>query len=153
MMSNQEPAYFPLFVDLSEKKIVVIGAGNIAGRRIKTLTQFTRQIKVVAPAIHPSIEALAEEFPLTLERKLYEREDIYSADMVIAATDDAKLNEEIHSVCKCLGILVNVISDKDKCDFHFPGVIKREQLVIGVNAGGKNHKLAKAIREKIEKIL
>ena len=150
MKNNQEPAYFPLFVDLSEKKIVVIGAGNIAARRIKTLTQFTRQIKVVAPAIHPSIKELAEEFSLILERKLYEREDIYSADIVIAATDDAKLNEEIHSVCKCLGILVNVISDRNKCDFHFPGVIKREQLVIGVNAGGKNHKLAKEIREKIE---
>ena len=62
---------------------------------------------------------------------------------MIAGTDDEGLNEDIYSVCKCLGILVNVISDRTKCDFHFPGIVKRDTLVAGVNAGGRDHGRAK----------
>ncbi len=72
---------------------------------------------------------------------------------MIAGTDDEGLNEDIYSVCKCLGILVNVISDRTKCDFHFPGIVKRDTLVAGVNAGGRDHGRAKRARQAIEKAL
>lgn len=153
MTSNEKPAFFPMFVDLSEKKIVVIGAGEIAKRRITTLAEFTENITVVSPTIACDIRELAGQTQIILVEKKYEREDIYGADIVIAATDDVALNSDIHSVCKCLGILVNVVSDKNKCDFYFPGIVKQENLVIGVNAGGVNHKLAKVVRTKIAELL
>lgn len=152
-MKNNEFGLFPMFVDLSQRKIVVVGGGKIAQRRISVLIQFADKITVIAPKVHPNIQLLADDRQIQLKEKRYQREDIYDADIVIAATDDAGVNNEIHSVCKCLGIIVNVISDQNKCDFHFPGIVKREQLVVGVNAGGRDHKLVKSVREKIDDIL
>ncbi|MGI6011052.1 MAG: precorrin-2 dehydrogenase/sirohydrochlorin ferrochelatase family protein [Ruminococcus sp.] len=144
---------FPLFVDLTEKKAVVIGAGKIASRRIAVLSKFTPNITVVADRVDDSVKEMEKEGLLTLRQKRYQREDLYGADLVIAGTDDRQLNNEIYSVCKCLGILVNVISDRNKCDFHFPGIVKKDRLVIGINAGGSDHRLAKKTREQIEDMM
>lgn len=80
-------------------------------------------------------------------------EDIYDADMVIAATNDSQINTDIYNVCKCTGITVNVCSDKHKCDFYFPGIARKENVVIGVTASGDNHRAARETVEKIRKIL
>ena len=152
-MTNHKEAYFPLFINLSKQKIVVIGAGKIATRRILTLSQFTNQITVVAIQTSDEIKALAKTRQVILHEKEYERHDIDDADIVLAATDDRIVNDEIYVAAKAMGILVNVASDKDKCDFHFPGIVKKQQLVVGVNASGENHKRVKTIREKIEQLL
>ena len=113
-------AFFPLFVDISEKKIVVIGGGTIATRRVKTLLPFEPQIVVVAPEVTGELEELEKEEKITIFHRKYQREDIYDAWMVLAATNDPELNNGIYSVAKCLGALVNVASNQGKCDFHFP---------------------------------
>lgn len=141
---------FPLFVDIREKKAVIIGAGKIAARRAGVLAEFCDHITVVAPEIHPDLEELEKQGSIKIVRREYRREDIYDAWMVIAATDDAKLNDEIYSVAKCLGALVNVASNQAKCDFQFPGIIKKDSFVIGVNAAGTDHKGTAELRKKIE---
>lgn len=150
MKDREYTGFFPLFMDMRDKKTVVIGAGRIASRRIETMTQFCRTILVVAPKVSEKVQAMAEEGLITLQRKKYGREDLYGADLVLAATDDPKLNDEIYSVCKCLGIWVNVCSDQKKCDFQFPGIVKRDEVVIGINAAGTDHTKARKIRECIE---
>lgn len=150
---KNDSLYFPLFVDLREKKIVVIGAGTIALRRVKTLMDFSDHITVIAPDMHPEFKNLEKCKNIQLLHKEYQREMILDADMVLAATDNAELNQEIYGVCKCLGILVNVCSDKTKCDFYFPGIVKQDSVVVGITASGKNHGLAKEVRNKIETCL
>lgn len=145
--------YFPLFVDISDKKIVVVGAGKIAARRVKTLVDFGASIVVVAPQIFSELEQLEQEHKITIIRREYQREDIYDAWMVLAATDNEKLNEEIYSVAKCLGALVNVASNQNKCDFHFPGIVKNDSYVVGINGGGRNHHGVAELRGKVEKCL
>ena len=145
--------YFPLFVDISDKKIVVVGAGKIAARRVKTLVDFGASIVVVAPQIFPELEQLEQEHKITIIRREYQREDIYDAWMVLAVTDNEKLNEEIYSVAKCLGALVNVASNQNKCDFHFPGIVKNDSYVVGINGGGRNHHGVAELRGKVEKCL
>ena len=75
------------------------------------------------------------------------------AYMVIAATNDRKLNDEIHRVCREEGIYVNVASDRESCDFYFPGIYMRDEMVVGVTASGLDHKKAKRVREEIQKAL
>ena len=152
-MKKDEYGLFPLFVDLTEKHAVVIGAGKIASRRIETLTKFTPHILVIADRAEEKVLEMAKQGKIKLQIRKYQREDLYGADLVIAGTDDEALNNEIYSVCKCLGILVNVISDRRKCDFQFPGIVKRDRLVIGINAGGNNHRLARETREQIDKMM
>ena len=146
----KEYPYFPLFVDLSEKHIIVIGAGKIAARRIQTLFAFTKNITVIAPEIHSEIETLADGGNIQIFRKFYESKDIDNADMVLAATDSEIINEQVYCDCKQRNTLVNVCNDRQKCDFYFPGIYMEEDLVVGVTASGLDHKKAKRLREEIQ---
>ena len=152
-MKSKEKKMFPLFVDLTEKKVLVAGAGKIAARRVKTLLPFAGEILVEAPEAEKEILDLAEKGEILYRKKPYAREDLYDADMVIAATDSKEVNEDIYSACKCLGIQVNVASDQKKCDFHVPGVLEYDGVVMGFNGGGKDHRKVRQVREKVQEAL
>ena len=145
--------YFPMFIDLSDKKIVVVGGGNIATRRVRTLLQFTRNITAIAPKCTMELQELGKTGYVNLITRPVKRSDFDMAYMVIAATNDWKLNDEIYRVCKEEGIYVNVASDKEKCDFYFPGIVRYKEMVIGINASGLDHQKARRVREAIEKVL
>ena len=144
---------FPMFVDISEKQILVIGGGKVAARRVHTLLDFAGEILVVAPEAEEEIVQLAKEGIISYKKRPYEKKDLNDADLVLAATDDLSLNDEIYSECRRIGITVNVASDKEKCDFHFPGIVKKGSVVIGINAGGNDHRGAKEMRQKLQQYL
>ena len=145
--------FFPMFVDLSDKKIVVVGGGNIATRRIKTLLQFTRNITAVAPKTTMELHELGKAGFVNLINRPVKRSDFTMAFMVIAATNDWKLNDEIYRVCKEEGIYVNVAYDKSKCDFYFPGIYMQDEVVVGITASGLNHKKARKVRVAIQEAM
>ena len=142
-----------MFIDLTEKKVVVAGAGTIAKRRIRSLLNFTNHLTVIAPEVNKELKSLEAEGLLTILKRKCEMEDFYSADLVIAATNDAQINNAIYDTCRKQGILVNVCSDKQKCDFYFPVIAMKDQVVVGITASGKDHKRAKALVEQIRSIL
>lgn len=146
-MSVSKP-FFPMFVDLSKKHVLVVGAGHIAARRIETLKLFCDDITVVAPEIRPEIEGMG-----VARRRPYEPADLDGADLVIAATDDSALNAEIARDCRARAIPVNVISDQTLCDFFFPGVAVSGPVVAGVTASGTDHRLAKRATEAVRDAL
>ena len=145
--------YFPMFIDLSDKNIVVAGGGNIATRRIKTLLKFTRNITVVATKVTQELMDLGKAGTVTLHIRPVKRSDFANAYMVIAATNDWKLNDEIYRVCKEEGIYVNVADDKSKCDFYFPGIYMKDEVVIGITASGLDHSRAKKVRLAIQEAM
>ena len=145
--------FFPMFVDVSDKKIVVVGGGNIATRRIKTLLQFTRNITAVAPKTTMELHELGKAGFVNLINRPVKRSDFTMAFMVIAATNDWKLNDEIYRVCKEEGIYVNVADDKSKCDFYFPGIYMQDEVVVGITASGLNHKKARKVRVAIQEAM
>ena len=144
---------FPMFVDLSAKHVVVVGAGKIAARRVAVLAQFTPRITVIAPKVHADIEALAAEGRVCLVRRAYDMTDISGADIVLAATDDAELNATICDDCRLRDIPVNVSSDRTLCDFYFPGIVREGNLVVGVTAGGEDHTRARHVTGQIRNVL
>lgn len=79
--------------------------------------------------------------------------DLDGMDLVLAATNDVLVDQEIYSLCKKMKIPVNVASDKQKCDFFFPGIVQDENVVVGITASGKNHTQARLVREKIQKVI
>lgn len=135
--------WFPLFTNISGKTVAVAGAGKIAKRRIETLMKFDCYIRVVATEALPEVSAYAEDGKLELRIKPYEPSDLDGADYVLAATNNRQLNHEIYVKCKEDNIPVNVADDKDKSDFYFPGVIRKNGITVGVTAEGKDHDLAK----------
>ncbi len=145
--------YFPMFVDLSDKNIVVVGGGNIATRRVKTLLQFTRNVTAVAPMMTPELVELGKTGMVNVLQRGVKHSDLTTAYMVIAATNDHKLNDEIYRVCKEEGIYVNIADDKEKCDFYFPGIFMQDELVVGITASGLDHKKARRVRLAIEQAM
>ena len=160
--------FFPLFVDLSEKKILVVGAGKIAARRIRSLLPFAGTIRVIAPEVSAEISEMADhsktadrskmadafsEGTLVIEQRTFEPSDLDEADMVLAATDDKELNTQIGTLCREKHIPVNVSHEKELCDFYFPGVVQKDNVVIGVTASGKDHSKAREVTEQIRAMM
>ena len=148
-----EYPYFPMFVDLSNRRVLVVGAGEVAARRIGTLTNFTPLITAVAPEVHPEIAALEREGKLRVNRRRFEADDLRGADLVLAATDDEDLNERICTMCRVLRIPVNVASDRRMCDFFFPGIARQGNVVVGVTASGEDHGRARAVTARLRQCL
>ena len=145
--------WFPMFIDLSDKNVLVVGAGAVGSRRAAALARFCPRVTVIAPKISPSLEALAAEGRLTVYRRAFEFDDLDGRDMVLAASDDEALNAQIAAACRERGIPVNTSSDHSLCDFYFPGVVVDGEVAIGITASGSDHKRAKAITEWVRRSL
>ncbi len=145
--------YFPLFLDLREKDILFVGGGSIASRRIGVLEPFAERITIVAPEAEGIILELTEAGEVSWVMREFEEQDIEGRDMVFAATDDKELNAKIAELCRRKGISVNVSSDKELCDFYFPGIVRQGGTVVGISASGQDHKKARRVRERIQEIL
>jgi len=140
------PAYFPLFVSLSHKKILVYGAGRIAARRIAGLLRYGAIVTAIAPQVRDEIRELQKNNPgqLRIEQRSYCRSEIREdeADYVLAATDSREVNQRICRECRRKGIPVNNASDSSQCDFYFPALVEQDGLVIGVTSTDGDHRKA-----------
>ncbi len=144
--------FFPMYVDLNGKKAVVFGGGTIASRRVETLMQFCGDITVIAPQISESILKLKRNGYISAVCRKYIEGDCVGADLVIAATNNRKVNHSIYLECRKNGISVNTADRKDECSFYFPAVITCDNVVIGVTASGTDHKLAKKTADNIRNL-
>ena len=154
-----EKKYFPIFIDISEMKIVVIGGGKIATRRVNTLLSFTKQIEVVAPEVTTELRELSEKGEIIWKQSEYCREQIQTADIVLAATNRALINHRVKADCEQMNeevgrnILVNIADDKTMCDFYFPSIVDTGEILVGINSGGNNPGLVKETRNRIQELL
>ena len=145
--------YFPLYLHLTRKNILVVGAGIIAQRRILTLLEFAGNITVIAPAATEKVRELSAQGRITYIEKMFEFSDLKNRDIVLASTSFPQLNDAIANKCHELGILVNCCSDYSQCDFLFPSIVEKDDLVIGITAGGNDHRKVKETRKKLEAAL
>lgn len=143
----RKPMRFPLFLDLSEKTVVLVGGGTIAARRIGTLRLFGCRIVVIAPELKANAEGL------TWLQRPYRPGDLQGAFLAIAATDDRAVNHQVGEEARQLGIPVSVADCEAECTFYFPAICAGDDLVAGVVSSGKDHhKTARAAKE-IRKVL
>lgn len=144
--------YFPIFVNMEGKNIRVFGGGKIAARRVQTLLAFGANVQVTAPQITKKLEDLARrQGKLMLDYHIYQPGELIKEDFVLAATDNAQVNDAIFRECRQKQIPVNVSSDKEKCDFYFPAIVQEQDITIGIASGGRDHRkvaeMTKRIRE------
>lgn len=148
-----ESLKFPLFFDMSDRKIVIVGAGTIATRRAETLVDFDTAILVIAPDGTQRMRQLEAERLVRWEHRGFAAADIDGAWMVLTATDDPAVNAQVVRVCRERGIMVNHAGDKSQSDFYFPGIAHKGSLVAGVTASGKDHRLARRAAVELRKWL
>ena len=142
-----------MFMDLSEKNVLFVGAGRVNSGRIRTMLDFAGSITVVSPEADALITALSDEGRISLHRRRFDERDLDGADIVITSTGHAGTDVRIAGMCRRRGILVNASSDKTLCDFYFPGIARRDPLVVGVTASGEDHSLAAKASAYFRKLL
>lgn len=139
-------AYFPMYVELSGSRCLVVGGGEVAARKVQVLQEFGARVTAVAPQF---IEELESDKALLREYRCFEAADLSDAALVVAATNDEKVNCEISELCRERRIPVNVVDKKEECTFIFPSYIKRGQVTAAVTSGGASPVLTQYLKREI----
>jgi siroheme synthase-like protein len=150
-MKRDAISYYPIFLDISGKKCVVIGGGQVAWRKVNTLLENNARVEVISPVICLEIQELAEKGKIRIQQKVYGPGDLKGAVLAIAATDDPETNSWVTGEGREKGVLVNVVDDAGKSDFILPSCLQRGDLTIAVSTSGKSPALARKIRTRLEK--
>ncbi len=141
------PRYYPIYLDISGKKCVVVGGGDVAYRKAVSLKEAGAQVVVISPEL--SREFLKEE-GLTILRQKYEKRCLEGATLVIAATNEQEINQRVWEEARRHGLLVNVVDQPELCNFIVPSVVNRGELQISISTGGASPALARRMREELE---
>ena len=144
---------FPIFLDIKDKPVLVIGGGDIAYRKIKLLIKSKPNIKVVAKKVCSEILDLEEKFTIKIEKKEFHVDDIEFPIIIIAATNDKSLNKQIAKEGLRKKIPVNVVDQPSLCTFTMGSIVERGSLVISISSSGKAPVLVRHLREKLEKLI
>ena len=140
---------FPLFVDLSGKRVLVAGAGKIGARRAAVLSEFGAAVLVAAPGGCSQMERLEQAGMVHWEHRPVRESDLAGTYLVVAATSSREVNDRIAGLCRERGIMVSHAGDQSQCSFYFPGIAREGELVAGIVADGKNHSLAKQAAQSL----
>ena len=136
-------AYFPAFIQLDEKKILIVGGGKIALEKLEKLLSFTKDISLIATEFSEEILQKTDEENLNYEQRAYKTGDIKEFTIVIVAVDSLKLQEEIFRESKQYNCLCNSVDSVEYCDFIFPSFIKKDDLTVAISTSGTSPAFAK----------
>ncbi|MBI4218185.1 MAG: bifunctional precorrin-2 dehydrogenase/sirohydrochlorin ferrochelatase, partial [Elusimicrobia bacterium] len=142
--------YYPLFLDISGRGVLVIGGGSVALRKIRILTRFGAAISVVAIRVVPGVRELARKGKVTLSQREFRHSDLDGKEIVFAATGDKEINQEVSQECGRRNIWVNVVDDPSLCSFIVPAIVRRGDVSFAISTGGSSPALAKFLRKKVE---
>jgi len=146
-------AYYPIMLNITNKKCLVIGGGNVAYRKILSLLEFGGTVTAIAPKFIKDIWELSKNNRIELIDRKYQKKDVQNYNLVIVATNDKMLNKEISKECIDNNIPVNVVDDKELSTFITPSVIRRGDLTISISTNGKSPLLSRRIREMLENVI
>jgi precorrin-2 dehydrogenase/sirohydrochlorin ferrochelatase len=144
---------FPIFVKLSGRTCVVVGAGTIAESKIRSLLEAEAQVMVIAPEALPAVAEMAAAGEIAWQRREYREGDLAGAFLAVAATATAEVNRAVIAEARGAAILCNAVDDPPYCDFYFPSVVKRGDLQIAISTAGESPALAMRLRREINAAL
>ncbi len=139
---------YPIFLDLSGRRCVVVGGGVVAGRKARKLLQARARVVVISPEMGAELESVAVE----VHRRSYAEGDLEGAYLAFAATDSREVNAAVAREAKERGIPVNVADRPSDGDFALPSTLRRGSLQVAVSTGGASPTLARRIRDELEEV-
>lgn len=140
-------AYFPAFLKFDDKKILIVGGGNIALEKLEHLLNFSSNITLISKNFSKDILSLRDKHSLKCFQKGYEKGDLKDFDIVIAAVDDFSLQEEIYFETREYKILCNCVDLQQYCDFIFPSYIKKGDLIVAISTSGSSPAFARNFKK------
>ena len=156
MKASEGNVLFPIFLKLRNIQTVVIGGGNVGLEKVEALLKNDPEanIRVIAPQIHPLIISLAKEkLGVTIRPRKARKADLKGIDLLILATDDLLLHQQLKKEAEKRHLLTNVADTPDLCDFYLGSTVKKGDLKIGISTNGQSPTFAKRFRQLLEEIL
>jgi precorrin-2 dehydrogenase / sirohydrochlorin ferrochelatase len=145
--------YYPIYIDIEDRDVVIIGGGHVCARKAEAMMKYGARVTVVAPESIDEIEQWAAERKLTLKRKQYEDADLAGANLVIASTDNQRVNEAVAADCRRRKIPVNVVDVTPLCEFIVPAIMESGSIQIAISTGGKSPALARTLKEDLQQMV
>jgi precorrin-2 dehydrogenase/sirohydrochlorin ferrochelatase len=142
--------YYPVHLDINNRKVLVVGGGSVGTRKVKTLLDCGARVTVVSPEVSRQLRELAASGDIKLAERSYQSEDLNGVFVVIGATDDERLNQQISSDADRLNTLCNIADRPEVCNFILPSIVQRDDLVITISTSGQSPALAKKLRKALE---
>jgi precorrin-2 dehydrogenase / sirohydrochlorin ferrochelatase len=139
---------YPIFLDLSGRRCVVVGGGKVAGRKARKLLQARARVVVISPDIETELESVAVE----VHRRPYREGDLEGAYLAFAATDSREVNAAVAREGRERDIPVNVADRPSDGDFALPSTLRRGGLQVAVSTGGASPNLARRIKDELERV-
>jgi precorrin-2 dehydrogenase / sirohydrochlorin ferrochelatase len=146
VIEGENVVLYPIFLDLSGRRCVVVGGGGVADRKARKLLQARAEVVVISPEVGAELESVAVE----IHRREYREGDLEGAYLAFAATNVRKVNAAVAREAKERGILVNVADSPSEGDFALPSTLRRGRLQVAVSTGGASPTLARRIRGELE---
>lgn len=149
-----EVAYYPIFLSLPGRRIVVVGGGKVAEGKVQGLVNAAADdITVIAPALTPLLQSLSNTGAVRWRPAEYRNGDLDGFDLVFVATDDGRVNAAVAREARDRRILVNAADDPPFCDFILPSVVRRGKITIAASTGGASPAMARRLREDLTAFL
>lgn len=145
--------YFPIFLDLADQRVLIVGAGEVALRKIELLLKTEARICVVAPEAHAAIAAWHADKRIEWRAREFKPADLDGARLAIVATPHRALNRFIATLAEAKAIAVNVVDDADNSRFIVPAIVDRDPVLVAVSTAGTSPVLARRLRERLEALL
>ncbi len=145
--------YYPIFLDIEGRAVVIIGGGNVCARKAETMMSYGARVTVVSPEFADEIETWADEGRLEIRRKKYDEHDLDGANIVIASTDDQSVNEQVAADCRRRRIPVNVVDVTPLCEFIVPAIVDKGSVHIAISTEGKSPALARTLKEDLKRLV
>ena len=142
--------YYPVFLEMKDRRCVVIGGGAVAERKVEGLVAVGANVTVISPAITNGLRELLTQGAIRHVAREYQTGDRAGYDLVFVATDNSEINAVVSNEARSLRIWVNSADDPDHCDFILPAVIRRGDLAVAVSTGGVSPAVTRAIREELD---
>jgi len=143
--------YYPVSLDIKNRKCLVVGGGAVGTRKVKTLVACGAKVTVVSPGVSGQLLELTHNDSIVLKKRPYRETDLDGMFLVIGTTDDEELNRQISKDAKKLNMLCNIADRPRVCNFILPSIVNRGDLTISISTSGKSPALAKRLRIELEK--
>jgi len=144
---------FPVFINIKDKPVTIIGGGDIALRKVKLLIKAGPKITLISKVICKELKELLIQHNHQIIQKSFQVSDLKAPILVIAATNNVKINKQISILAQKKNILINVVDQPQLCTFTMGSIVERDSLVVSISSGGKAPVLVRSIREKIETLI
>ncbi|HEV7431839.1 MAG TPA: NAD(P)-dependent oxidoreductase, partial [Steroidobacteraceae bacterium] len=145
--------YFPLFLDLRGRPVLVVGGGAVAARKATLLRASGAKVTVVAPTLCTALAQRVARGEITHRAGEFVASDLEAQRWVIAATDSSTVNRKIATAAEARGLFVNVVDDAELSSAIMPALVDRSPLMIAISSGGSAPMLARRVREQLETLL